>query len=1058
MNIKLNFIIVALFMCCSLSVRAYDASVDTKLEGTPISRSSASGAIKAFDGDVTTYFNAGTADMQWVGLDLGSQHVITRIIYRPRSGGNGSDRMLLSVFEGANSPDFMDAVPLYLIGERPASGYNTAVDVNVSRGFRYVRYVGSAGSYANVAELEFHGHAGAGDDSRFYQVTALPTMSIHVRDNAVPQTKGQDFDSRITITYENGTLIQEYPVLTRVRGNFSATHENKPYRVKFNDGKSHHMLKGSPRDESPAKCKKWVLINNFGDKTLIRNNIAFEVSRRVGMPFTPYCRNVDLILNGDYRGTYQLTDYVGLDKNRINIAEMDETNTDPETITGGYLFEMNGYAGGDPKNFTSKRGNPISIKDPDDDVLQDIQFDYIKNYFNDMEARVYSSNYTDPEKGYRPMLDVESFLKYFLANEFSGNTDMLWQVFMYKDRGDSLIYTGPVWDNDLALENDHNVYPGNEREDWTYTVRCAGKWSNFVGRVLSDPYAMNRLRDMWAELRDDSVFTSDNIVAYVDSLRALVSASQRLNHLRWPYLLQQVHCNPAVWGSWDAEVDNVCRYVSGRVTWMDRKLSYGTLPIKNGIYQISSARDMYMFSQMVNGGERGADACLITDIDMTDYADKFESIGQLNNTYTGHFDGQGHVISGLKLSGRNYVGLFGSVSSGAKISNLRLGADCTVQGSSYVAALVGQVRSGELTITGCGNEAQVTASGSAAAAFVGYMRATTKVTVKDSYNVGQVQATSQAAAMVGHCAGTLTISNSYNAGAITGCTPDMEFAHTQSGLNAENCYDIASSQVNKTNLQDVENGKLCYDLNVYSNSQTWRQNIDNGRPRDTHPLPLANHGMVYQDGTNYTNYNPDFTGYRYYLLSITEIAKDNVIQLSEFDLLDQDMEEVENLDIYSYTGEHFNNEEQENLVDNNVNTKYCGIFDNGVYLYFDAGETIVPYGYRLYTANDTGNSPGRNPISWKLYGSDAKLESPDAAGWILLDERQADRTLEAVNYTPFDFMLDLRPNGNSIENIMQQNEEDGLGIFDLSGRRISRNRVGQQGKNVYIIGGKKILK
>lgn len=267
---------------------AFGQGAEPLLQGSIISSGDEESASRAFDGDISTCYSAGSPDFQWVGLDLGKPHVITRIAFTPRQGSpTGADRMLLSLFEGANRPDFMDAVPLYLIGDTPAQGSATGVDVHVSRGFRYVRYVGAAGSFCEVAELAFYGREGAGDDSRFYQVTALPTLSIHVADGAVPEQKGQDFESRITITYEGGTLIQEYPILTRVRGNYSATHENKPYRIKFNDGRSHHMLHGSARDESPAKAKKWTLINNYGDKTLIRNNVAYEVSRRVGMPSRP---------------------------------------------------------------------------------------------------------------------------------------------------------------------------------------------------------------------------------------------------------------------------------------------------------------------------------------------------------------------------------------------------------------------------------------------------------------------------------------------------------------------------------------------------------------------------------------------------------------------------------------------------------------------------------------------------------------------------------------------------------------------------------------------------
>ena len=282
------------------------------------------------------------------------------------------------------------------------------------------------------------------------------------------------------------------------------------------------------------------------------------------------------------------------------------------------------------------------------------------------------------------MLDLDSFLKYFLACEYAGNTDMIWQVFMWKERGDDHIYTGPVWDNDLALDNDGNVYPGNERQDWTYTVRCAGRWGNFVSRILSDASAMGRLQTIWAELRDKDAFNKESMENWVDSLRRQVSASARLNHIRWPYLLQKVHCNPAVWGTWDAEVDVVRNYVGGRVAWFDKKLSYDQLTMKDGVYQIGTPRDLVTFSKMVREGATDANAVLLADLDMTDYDGAYVPIGDANHIYTGNFDGQRHTIRNLRVEGSFYVGFFGVVGGNATISNLTMDATCEFSGSRYV--------------------------------------------------------------------------------------------------------------------------------------------------------------------------------------------------------------------------------------------------------------------------------------------------------------------------------------------------------------------------------------
>ena len=186
---------LSFFLLTATVLRAYDGSVDRLLTGSLMCSGSANKAALAFDNDASTYYSASGSKMQWVGLDLGEPFVITRLSYASAKGSQYADRMLLSLFEGANSPDFMDAVPLYLISSTPANGKEITTDINVSRGFRYIRYVGMRGlgssyspgfSYCHVAELKFYGHAGEGDDSQFYQITNLPTLSVHVQDDILP--------------------------------------------------------------------------------------------------------------------------------------------------------------------------------------------------------------------------------------------------------------------------------------------------------------------------------------------------------------------------------------------------------------------------------------------------------------------------------------------------------------------------------------------------------------------------------------------------------------------------------------------------------------------------------------------------------------------------------------------------------------------------------------------------------------------------------------------------------------------------------------------------------
>jgi uncharacterized protein YjdB len=1001
--LRLSNLLVVLLT--STILHAYDASLDRLLTGTLMCSGSESKAALAFDNDASTYYSTSANEMQWVGLDLGEPYVITRVGYTPAPGSQGADRMLLSLFEGANSPDFMDAMPLYFISQQPDKETATTADVNVSRGFRYIRYVGGSGSYCNVAELQFYGHAGEGDDSQFYQITNLPTLSIHVQDNIKPTVRGQDFESQSVLIFDGGTMTQEYPILFRVRGNFSSSPENKAYRVKFNDGKSHHMMKGG-HNESPTKAKKWVLINSYRDKTLMRNPVAWAMSKRAGKEWTPWSQVVDLVVNGDYRGTYTLADAVSVDSKRINITEMTETDIEEETITGGYFVEVDNNASREPYYFYSSHSNPITVHDPDDDIIQPEQFQYIQNTWNNMENVVFGSDYTDEEDGLRSVLDVESFLRYFLVSEFNGNTDMICQVFMFKDRADDHFYTGPVWDAELALENDQTTYPANNRYDWTYKVRDTGNWKQFVTRVLSDPSVFADLQKMWEQLRKSGAFNPEDVAADVDSLRQEVRASANLNFIRWPYLNQYISLNPEIPGSWEKEVDRVRDFVKGRVEWMDYMLSYG-LHKKNGVYQIDSASDFCTFSQLVNeSGETNAKAVLLNDIDMKDYNQDFQPVGTSMNIFAGSFDGKGHTIRNLNISGRDAVGLFGHVGN-CSLSNIVFDATCKVKGENYVGMLAGYAHDASVTVSGVENHGSVTATDNMAGALIGSGNEKAIVNVLNCSNTGSITAQFNAAALIGPFAGKVSVANSYSVGTITGATDGKDFAFATKGLSVDNCWSYTSTQTNNMTPDQVDNGYLCYQLNYNDDtgSGVWRQNLDNGRDHDPWPVLRKTSGRVYEGDGRYTNYDADATRYRYYNLVVTEIKDGNCIQFSEFDILDDTSNEVEDLYVYDGGPQGFNGEDWNNAADNNVYTKYCANFNGYAYFLFDAMDDVAPYGYRIYTANDTGNIPGRNPCSWKLYGSDTQLTDPDDSGWVLLDERKNDNSLPAANYTSTDFII-----------------------------------------------------
>lgn len=537
-------------------------------------------AAMAHDGDLSTFFASYDRQYTWTGLDLGDKYVISKVGWSPRNDGLGEERVVLGMFQGANTADFMDAVPIGLITERGTIGQMSYADVSCSRGFRYVRYVGPADARCNIAEVEFYGTKGQGDDSRLWQITNLPTVVINTQNAQEPYDKEHDIVSNIIIISKDGTDVLEKSGTSRLRGNASMQFEKKPYRIKFDKKQS---LLGAP-----AKAKKWTLINNYGDKSLMRNIVAFEASRRSGLVYTPFCQSVDVVLNGEYKGNYQLCDQVEVNEGRVPVTEMLPTDITAEALTGGYFLEVDGYADQEISWFNSARGIPVTIKSPADDEIVQEQRSYIENWFNRMETLVYAADDAGAET-YADIMDIPSFLRLFLVGEFSGNTDTYWSTYIYKERNDPKLYFGPVWDFDIAFDNDYRTYPVNRKSDYVYRSggSSAGSMADFVTRVLARGEVNAQLREQWRLMREENGFTAESMCAYIDSIARELDASQTLNFQRWKILSAGVHMNPVTYNTYEQYVDALKRYVTERVQWLDNKLDY--TPSPDGIETTAAA-------------------------------------------------------------------------------------------------------------------------------------------------------------------------------------------------------------------------------------------------------------------------------------------------------------------------------------------------------------------------------------------------------------------------------------------------------------------------------------
>jgi hypothetical protein len=125
--------------------------------GSPGGYSSSTTKDRAFDSNLSTYYDAKNGSGDWTGLDfgVGVNNLIGRIRYCPRN--TYASRMVGGIFQGDNDGTFTNnPVTLYTITTAPPYNLMTEQTINITNKFRYVRYLGPNNANCNVAEIEFY--------------------------------------------------------------------------------------------------------------------------------------------------------------------------------------------------------------------------------------------------------------------------------------------------------------------------------------------------------------------------------------------------------------------------------------------------------------------------------------------------------------------------------------------------------------------------------------------------------------------------------------------------------------------------------------------------------------------------------------------------------------------------------------------------------------------------------------------------------------------------------------------------------------------------------------
>ncbi len=382
-------------------------------------------------------------------------------------------------------------------------------------------------------------------------VSGLPTVHIETKDHTDITSKEVWLEGT-TIVISNAD--EEYEMLyenanVRGRGNSTWGYPKKPYAIKL-DKKA--KVLGMP------KHKRWVLLANWMDKTLMRNAVAFEIARCThDLEWTPRGTFVEVVLNGKMQGNYYLCEQIKLDENRVDIAEMEPGDVEGDAITGGYLLEMdtyfdevNKFRTNNGKDSGGNTGMPVNIKEPDEDVLQTAQFNYIKKYVCDAEDMLFTASFPVGST-YKDYIDINSFVDWWLVHELTQNAEPKHpkSSYMHKDRGGKL-KAGPVWDFDW-----HTFTPDR-------TTIWACKYGIWYERLFMDPAFIQLAKEKWGATK--SKF--EQVAYYIDETAAQIKESAEANGEQWPI---SSTTNGDEKMSFDDAVVRLKTAYTQRIKWMD---------------------------------------------------------------------------------------------------------------------------------------------------------------------------------------------------------------------------------------------------------------------------------------------------------------------------------------------------------------------------------------------------------------------------------------------------------------------------------------------------------